>query len=368
MRETLLAYLFCPECQSPFDLIVLSKNGDQITEGLLHCVGARHVYPIVRSIPRILLSAFEQEQEFTANHRELIATYGSASHAATPEIEQTKRGFGRQWNTYQVQRPEEDLAYFCSKTGVDSSYLGGKLVLDAGCGSGRYSRIAGEAEAIVIGVDLSLAVETAASNTSHLLNVHILQSDIFQLPFKPQLFQFIYSIGVLLHHTPDTKKALFSLIPLLTNCGEIAIWLYPRWPAPVELYNQLLRAITTRMSHETLHRLAVGMEPLGLLKLKLLTADRWWRRLFGQLLRGMTIGVSYHPDRELRICDTFDWFSPPYQWHHTNVEVESWFRELGFRDIVNLSIGQNYFQHNYGHGVNFKARRVIANQEVEHFS
>jgi len=367
MRETLLAYLSCPECQSTFDLIVLTKNGDQIIEGLLHCVGARHVYPVVRSIPRLLLSAFEQEHEFTANHRERIATYSGASPAAAPKIEQTKKGFGRQWNTYQVQRPEEDLAYFRAKTGVDSSYLNGKLVLDAGCGSGRYSRIAGEAEAIVIGVDLSLAVETAASNTAHLPNVHIIQSDIFRMPFKPQLFQFIYSIGVL-HHTPDTKKALLSLVPLLTNRGEIAIWLYPRWPAPVESYNQLLRAITTRMSLDTLHRLAVVMEPLGLLKLKLLTADRWWRRLLGQLLRGMTIGVSYHPDREIRICDTFDWFSPPYQWHHTDVEVESWFRASGFVDIVNLSIGQNYFQHNYGHGVNFKARRAIGNQEVEQFS
>ena len=133
-----------------------------------------------------------------------------------------------------------------------------------------------------VGVDLSAAVETAASSTSHLPNVHIVQSDIFRLPFKAQAFDFIYSIGVL-HHTPNTKQALCSLIPLLTDSGEIAIWLYPRWPAPVELYNQMLRAVTTRMSHEMLHRVAVSMEPIGLLKLKLLTSSQSWKRVLGQL-------------------------------------------------------------------------------------
>jgi 2-polyprenyl-3-methyl-5-hydroxy-6-metoxy-1,4-benzoquinol methylase len=365
MRETLLPHLSCPECQSLFDLTVFHRSGDQITEGLLHCIESRHAYPIVRSIPRVLGSAFEQEPEFTAKHREAISAHRRIGrNSYEPQVEQTKTGFGRQWNTYQVQRPEEDLAYFCSKTGVDPVYLKGKLVLDAGCGSGRYSKIAGEAEATVIGVDLSSAVETAAANTAHLPNVHIIQTDIFRLPFKPQLFQFIYSIGVL-HHTPDTKKALFSLIPLLSDTGEIAVWLYERWPAPVELYNRMLRAVTTRMNHDTLHRLAVSMEPIGLLKLNLLTADRWWQRVLGQLLRGMTIGVSYHPDREIRICDTFDWFSPPYQWHHTDEEIESWFREVGLIEIKNLSVGQVHYQHNYGSGVNFKARHVMAESALE---
>jgi len=165
-------------------------------------------------------------------------------------------------------------------------------------------------------------------------------------------------------HTPDTKKALSKLIPLLADFSEISIWLYPKWPIPVELYNRLLRGVTTRLNLETLHGLVVLMEPLGLLKLKLLTADRWWQKLLGQLLRGITIGVSYHPDREIRVCDTFDWFSPPYQWHHTDIEVESWLQEFGLVDITNLSVGQKHYQYNYGNGVNFKARRVIIDGEA----
>ena len=364
MRESLLRYLSCPQCHSQFDLAVLSKDNDQVIEGLLRCAGAQHLYPVVRSIPRIAPKAFDQEREFSTKYKELIFTHQVTSVISDdPGVEQTQKSFSRQWNTYRVQRPEEDSAYFRSKSGVDPSKLKGQMVLDAGCGSGRYARIAGEARATVIGVDFSAAVETAVANTAHLPNVHIIQSDIFELPLQPQLFEFIYSIGVL-HHTPNTKKALSRLVPLLTHSGEISIWLYPRWTVPVELYNRLLRAITTRMSLDTLHRLAVLVEPVGLLKLQLLTADRWWQRLLGQLLRGLTIGISYHPDREIRICDTFDWFSPPYQWHHTDQELESWLREFGLVDIVNLSVGQVQYRYNYGNGVNFKARREIAKQEL----
>lgn len=364
MREALLSYLCCPQCESGFDLTMFRQDGEEIIEGLLHCVASQHVYPIVRSIPRILPTAFEQEPDFTANHRAVISTYRSVgSSCVEPKVEQTQKSFGRQWNTYRVQRSDEDLAYFRSKTGMAPCNLRGKLVLDAGCGSGRYAKVAGEARAVVIGVDLSPAVETAAESTSHLPNVHIVQSDILHLPFRSQLFEFIYSIGVL-HHTPNAKKALACLVPLLADSGEIAVWLYPKWPMLVELYNRMLRSITTRMDLESLHRVAVLLEPVGLLKLKLLTSEQWWQRAMGQVLRGLTIGVSYHPDREIRICDTFDWFSPPYQSHHTDGEVESWLRELGLVDIANLSIGQSHFQHQYGHGVNYRARRLISNLVV----
>jgi len=365
MRETLLSYLSCPDCQCRFELTVLKKSGDQIVEGLLHCAEGNHVYPIVRSIPRILSTAFNDEPEFTARHRDFIAArYGTVSSVDIErKVEQTKKRFGKQWNTYRVQRPEEDRAYFQSKTGFNLAEFSGKTILDAGCGSGRYCRIAGDAGAIVMGVDLSSAVETAGSTVSHLPNVHVVQADIFRLPFAPRYFDLIYSIGVL-HHTPDTKRALASLVPLLADSGQIAIWLYPRWPLAVELYNQLLRAITTRMSHNFLHRLATFVEPVGLLKLKLLSGHYWWQRGLGQLLRAATIGVSYHPDREIRICDTFDWFSPPYQWHHTDAEVESWLREFGLTEIANLSIGQVHYQYNYGNGVNFKAHRQSVNADA----
>ena len=51
--------------------------------------------------------------------------------------------FGRQWNRYEVARDDEDEAVFAVKTGIRPADLEGLLVLDAGCGGGRYARVAG---------------------------------------------------------------------------------------------------------------------------------------------------------------------------------------------------------------------------------
>ena len=44
---------------------------------------------------------------------------------------------------------------FASKTGWGSADLEGKLVLDAGCGMGRFAEVAASHGARVVGVDLS---------------------------------------------------------------------------------------------------------------------------------------------------------------------------------------------------------------------
>jgi hypothetical protein len=33
------------------------------------------------------------------------------------------------------------------------------------------------------------------------------------------------------------------------------------------------------------------------------------------------------------VLDTFDWYSPRYQWKHSYREVEQWFRDLGYEDV-----------------------------------
>jgi hypothetical protein len=57
------------------------------------------------------------------------------------------------------------------------------------------------------------------------------------------------------------------------------------------------------------------------------------------ILRYLTISLfpcSIHPKAEWRVLDTFDWYSPKYQWKHSYKEVEGWFRELGFNSVERL--------------------------------
>jgi hypothetical protein len=69
---------------------------------------------------------------------------------------------------------------------------------------------------------------------------------------------------------------------------------------------------------------------------------RAWRQSVGAWLGGLpvvnktlnkVVNFSAHPNWENRVCDTFDWFAPEYQYHHTVEELSGWFREAGFDDL-----------------------------------
>jgi hypothetical protein len=77
----------------------------------------------------------------------------------------------------------------------------------------------------------------------------------------------------------------------------------------------------------------------------------------GVVLNLLTIGVSMHPDPEVRVCDTLDWYAPRYLSRHTDAEVASWFEEAGLVDIRDLSVAQVFYHEGQGHGINFAGRR-----------
>lgn len=36
----------------------------------------------------------------------------------------------------------------------------------------------------------------------------------------------------------------------------------------------------------------------------------------------------------IRVMDTYDWYTPKYQWKHTHEEVRGWFEEEGFQKVT----------------------------------
>ena len=251
------------------------------------------------------------------------------------DAESYAESFGYQWHQYsqtQLDRADRDLTEndFIAKTGFSREQLQGKLVLDVGCGMGRFAEVATRWGARVVGIDLSTAVEVAARNLAGRDFIG-LQADLFQLPFAPESFDVIYSIGVL-HHTPDCEKAFKVLPPYLKPGGTVAIWLYSgynKWYRFSDLY----RRFTHRMSIRTLHRIVRVVVPI------LYHSDRTLRRVpgVGQQLASVlhhVVPVSRHPEPETRILDTLDWYSPRYQSKHTYEEVFRWFEGCGLEALT----------------------------------
>jgi SAM-dependent methyltransferase len=304
----------CPRCRESVDL---SGEGEAAT---MRCRGCAAGYPVTRGIPRF---------------------------AGEPYV----ASFGRQWNRYDVARDEEDEAVFRVKTGIDPRDLDGKLVLDAGCGGGRYALLAARHGAQVVGVDLSAAVEKAGTLCAGWPDVAILQGDLLELPLIESVFDVVFSIGVL-HHSPDPRRAFAQIAARVKPGGQLAIWLYRENTLPQEVVNTALRGITTRLPARVLEPLCVGLGVLGGIPILNRTLNK-------------LANFSNHPDWTLRVCDNFDWYAPRYQSHHTVSELRRWFTEEGFEDLAMLppaGSGRLYdwaYRHDLiiGSGVNVVGRR-----------
>lgn len=353
MKTELTEELVCSDCGGAFSLNTFEGEGADVEEGLLECACGKR-YPIAKGIPRILPDALFEFPDLagkcgTEETRDPDSGFGRS-------WKRTQRSFGRQWTTYEVQNAEEDAHLFRTKTGFVPDSLQGQRVLDAGCGGGRYACVAGRSGAEVLAVDISQAVEKTAQLCADLPNVHVIQANLMELPVRQETFDRIYSIGVL-HHTPDTRAAFEALLPFLRPGGQISIWLYRRWTPYREAMNTFWRSMATRLPHPVVHAIAVLGSPWGGIKG---WAYRSRFRLLARLLwqtEKFLPGFSNHPDWRQRVCDTFDWLTPQYQWHHTDEEVTEWFREAGLTDVRNLSEDANYYIEGQGEGVNFSARK-----------
>ena len=242
--------------------------------------------------------------------------------------------FAFQWQRYhRTQLDDAESAEserdFRRKTGLTLEELSGKLVLDVGCGMGRFADVATRWGASVVGIDLSAAAEVAARNLQA-RNFAALQADVFALPFAPESFDVIYSIGVL-HHTPNCEQAVKVLPQFLKPGGTLAVWLYSAYK-PWYRFSDLYRKLTHRMPAKMLHGILRVVVPVvngvdGALRV----LPGVGRPLSG-LLR-LVVPVNRNRNRQWRVLDTFDWYSPKYQSKHTYEEVFRWFESCGLEDL-----------------------------------
>jgi SAM-dependent methyltransferase len=278
----------------------------------------------------------------------------------TPTADQSRTisAYSLQWNRFRIVRPEEDRATFRNRTGLSPADLAGASVLDGGCGMGRYLRVAAEGgPRLLVGMDLSEAVRASRDLTRGLPGVAVVRGDLLRPPFAPGGFDHIYSLGVL-DHTPDPRAAFLSLATLLKPGGRIVVWVYPREKPALERVINLHRAVSTRLPLPLLVGFSRLMAPVGGLKRRLMASKNRLAARVGVALNVLTIGVSMHPDPEVRVCDTLDWYAPKYLSRHTVEEVHGWFVEAGLVDVTDLSLEQAFYHAGQGNGVNIAGRRA----------
>lgn len=316
MKETLIQYLSCPS--SAGAIVLLSsdeRDGKEILEGQLGCTSCTAQWPVVRGVPRF--ASIEGVAE---------------DKAATAE------SFGWQWQHFTQADEKYEQQFLGWIAPVAPDFFKDKIVLEGGCGKGRHTQLAAQWGAHeVIGVDLSVAVETAFRATRELPNAHIVQADIFNLPFARR-FDYAFSVGVL-HHLPDPRAGFKSLASKVKSGGHISAWVYgaednewiTRWVNPV-------RARTSRMNPRAL---------LQLSKLPTAIVFAATKLVYGPLNRyprGKVLARHLFYNDYLSAIAAFGWreqhtivfdhLVAPTSFYISRAEFAAWWAEIGASDVV----------------------------------
>ncbi len=256
--------------------------------------------------------------------------------------------FGMQWNTFRKTQLDSHSGHpvsadrFWKATGWKSEDLAGKWVLDVGCGAGRFAEIALGAGARVVALDYSGAVDACQANLGHFRDVHVVQGDIYALPFQSGVFAFVYSLGVL-QHTPDVGKAFLALPRMLAVGGRICVDFYQKsWKSSL-LPKYWLRPLTKRMSKtrlfSVLQDLVPKLLPVSVLLGKIPVLGGRLKRLVPVANHVGVLPLDERQQVEWSLLDTFDWFSPEYDNPQTPATVERWLEEAGMERIEVLKAG-----------------------------
>lgn len=307
MKPSLLPWLQCPACRGlePFEMEVEAEEGDEVRAGRLHCPGCGAVFPVVDFIPRFVPS------------------------------DNYARNFGFQWNLFRTTQLDGSNGTtisqdrFLRQSGWNG--LTGAIVLDAGCGAGRFAEIALNLGAEVFAFDYSGAADACWKNLGPHPRLHVFQADIYAIPFREGRFDCVYSFGVL-QHTPDPEKALKSLARQLKPGGRLCVDVYlKQWKNLLDV-KYWLRSLTTRVPQGRLFSLIERCAPT------LLTLSRTIRRLPGGRPFSRLVPIAdyegVHPlseDQRLQwaILDTFDRLAPRYDRPQTRRTLRRWLEEAG---------------------------------------
>jgi SAM-dependent methyltransferase len=261
----------------------------------------------------------------------------------------TVNSFGEEWTKFSSFSEEEIKnagdQYFDIVT--EEICNSSSVVLDMGCGTGRWSKYLANRVKFIEAIDPSKAVLSASHLTKDLKNVRVTQAGVDSIPFADESFDFAMGVGVY-HHIPDTQKAVRDTVKKIKKGGYLLIYLYYSLDNRGGGYKFLFKM-------STIIRKIVSSMPN---RLKKITCDfialfvympfvllaRFFKMVFPKGRVWEKIPLSYYHDKSWNIIknDALDRFGTPLEQRFSKKELVQILESCGMEDVV-VSDGLPYW-------------------------
>jgi len=331
MKEELIQHIVCPICNKSFVIKGMKAEDEEVLQGLLVCSN-NHKFSINAGIPRLVVDKsanfVKTEKAFSSKWK----NYNKSLHS--------KKWFDFQKNWFLERFGWKTLSNF-------NNFLKTRhKILDAGTGLGNSAKLfSANPNTDIFAIDASGSIDFAYKKYGSTRNIHFIQADLRQLPFKKRFFDFICSDQVL-HHTKNTETSFKYLTKYLTRNGVISIYVYNKKGPIRESSDDYIRKRTTKMSEKECIEFSKDMAHLGkslsdlkskirihhdipLLKIKAGTYDVQ-RFVYWNFLKCFWADDD---DFERSVGVNFDWYYPKYAFRHTPEEVHNWYKDAKVRII-----------------------------------
>ena len=311
MKRKHLPLLFCFKCQVPLHLESGQVREHDIYEGVLRCPTCDRQHLIEKGIPR-----FVPKENYAS-------------------------GFGFQWNKHartqldQFSGTNISEERFFKETKWPRT-LTGEVILEVGCGAGRFTEQALKTGATTVALDYSTAVDANYRSHGHHENALIVQASVYEMPFKSKSFDRAFCFGVL-QHTPEVKRSFDALVDAVKVGGHLAVDIYRKDPWTPLTPKYLLRPLTKKIPHEKLYRVCEAYVK------NLWPLTRWVHKLprGGKINQVLFMISDYSEElplneqqlREWAVLDTFDRLAPAHDHPQTVRTLKSWFQGRGLQNI-----------------------------------
>lgn len=253
---------------------------------------------------------------------------------------QTVAAFGEEWDAFHGFNDAEiehiGKEYFDI---TDSRHFNqGSIVLDVGCGSGRWSKYLSGKVKFIEAIDPSRSVFSASALTADIPNIRITQAGVDNIPFEDNSFDFVYSLGVL-HHIPDTAAAMQACVNKLKPGGYFLVYLYYALENRGQFFRFIFKVVN--MLRKIISRLPTGAKKLSADILALLVY--WPLASISRVLKAVLnndfykkVPLSYYHDKRFYIMrnDALDRFGTPLEQRFTRQDIHHMMASCGLRGIV----------------------------------